>query len=120
MLLLLPAQYTGISIGWGWNFAQAVTWPRMPWDRDNIVSHNHIHHVVGVMGDGGAVYTLGVQGNRPFRKVGNRTFPSLPLPPLEIAPMSIISKNWIHDNGWPSRPGHGAKPGDVRRPFSAC
>ena len=84
----------------------------MPWDRDNIVAHNHIHHVVGIMGDGGAVYTLGVQGNRPFRQIGNLTFPALPLPPLEIAPMSIITKNWIHDNGWPSRPGHGAKPGD--------
>ena len=22
--------YTGISVGWGWNFAQRKTWPRMP------------------------------------------------------------------------------------------
>jgi hypothetical protein len=27
----------------------------MPWDRNNTVAFNHIHHIDGVMGDGGAV-----------------------------------------------------------------
>ena len=40
---------------------------------------------------------------------------ALPLPPLRILPPSEIHSNWIHDNGWPSRPGHGARPGDERR-----
>ena len=105
--------YTGISIGWGWNQAMEITWPNMPWDRDNVVDSNHVHHIDGVMGDGGAIYTLGVQGNRPFRQGNLRpSYPALPLAPLQILPMSLITKNWIHDNGWPSRPGHGVRPGD--------
>ena len=28
--------------------------------------NNHIHHHMQVLGDGGAVYTLGAQGNLPF------------------------------------------------------
>ena len=83
----------------------------MPWDRNNTVAHNHIHHIDGIMGDGGAVYTLGVQGNRPFHQGSNREYPALPLPPLKIQPMSVIHSNWIHNNGWSSRPGHGARPG---------
>lgn len=50
--------YTGISVGWGWTMAQEATWPSMPWDRDNVVEGNHIHHVDGIMGDGGAVCEL--------------------------------------------------------------
>jgi hypothetical protein len=33
----------------------------MPWDRDNVVEGNHIYHIDGIMGDGGAIYTLGVR-----------------------------------------------------------
>jgi hypothetical protein len=83
----------------------------MPWDRDNVVEGNHIHHIDGIMGDGGAIYTLGVQANIPFRQ-GKRTYPPLPLPPLTVHPYSKITANWVHHNGWSGRPGHGARPGD--------
>ena len=38
--------------------AQEATWPSMPWDRDNVVEGNDIHHIDGLMGDGGAVCEL--------------------------------------------------------------
>jgi len=65
----------GVSIGWGWTQTQEVTWPKMPWDHDNVVAMNHIRNIDGVMGDGGAVYTLGVQANRPFRQGAVKTYP---------------------------------------------
>lgn len=46
--------YTGISIGWIWN-------PKPTSARDNILSHNHIHHVMQKLSDGGGIYTLGRQ-----------------------------------------------------------
>ena len=89
-----------------------AAWPRMPWDHDNIVAFNHIHSLDGIMGDGGAIYTLGPQGNRPFRIGGVRpSYPPLPLPPLRILPMSRVTANWVHDNGWSERP-RNSVPGD--------
>ena len=76
----------------------------MPWDRGNVVSWNHVHEVDGILGDSGALYTLGVQGNRPFRIGKERTYPALPEPPLEILPMSQMTHNWVHGHGWPERP----------------
>ena len=76
----------------------------MPWDRDNVVSWNHVHEVDGILGDSGALYTLGVQGNRPFRIGKERSYPALPEPPLEILPMSQMTHNWVHGHGWPERP----------------
>jgi len=46
--------YTGVSVGWQWN-------PRPTPCRDNRVEANHIHHVMGVLSDGGGIYTLGRQ-----------------------------------------------------------
>ena len=96
--------YTGISIGWGWGSAQDDLWPQMPWDSNNTVSHNEVREAVGIMGDGGSIYTLGPQGNRP----DNQT---LPLPPLKLLPPSRIFANYLHDNGWPTRP-RNSVPGD--------
>jgi hypothetical protein len=81
------------------------TWPQMPWDAGNIISKNLIHEVDGILGDSGSLYTLGVQGNRPFR-IGSsgRAYPAAPLPPLEILPMSQMTENYVHSNGWPGRP----------------
>ena len=97
--------YTGISVGWGWTFAMEATWPRMPWDHGNVVAWNRVQYVDGILGDGGSIYTLGVQGNRPFL-VGSvrKSYPPLPLPPLEILPMSQIVHNYVRANGWPERP----------------
>lgn len=47
--------YTGISIGWSWNFDETVS-------GENFISHNHIHHIgQGRLSDMGGIYTLGRQ-----------------------------------------------------------
>jgi hypothetical protein len=45
--------YTGISIGWTWGDDETRC-------RDNVIEHNHVHHVMNrMLNDGGAIYTLG-------------------------------------------------------------
>ena len=46
--------YTGVSLGWMWD-------PTPTPAGGNIVSENHIHHVMQVLSDGGGIYTLGRQ-----------------------------------------------------------
>ena len=46
--------YTGVSLGWMWN-------PTPTPAGHNLVAHNHIHHVLQVLSDGGGIYTLGRQ-----------------------------------------------------------
>ena len=58
--------YTGISVGWRWN-------PTPTPCKGNLVTNNHIHHVMGVLSDGGGIYTLGRQ------------------------PGTKLTGNWIHD-----------------------
>jgi len=62
--------YDGISVGWG--FADRIS-PAY----HNTIEYNHIHDVMRMMGDGGAIYTLGRQ------------------------PGTVIRHNVIHDvHGW--------------------
>jgi hypothetical protein len=95
----------------GWTFSQHKTWPRMPWDADNIVEGNDIHDVMLRLGDGGMIYTLGPQGNRPFLSGPGYTqvYGLEPVPPLKIQPMSQIVRNYLHDNGPSSDRGGGQK-----------
>ena len=58
--------YTGVSMGWMWS-------PEPTPCRENIISGNHIHHIMNKLSDGGGIYNLGLQ------------------------PKSIISNNLIHD-----------------------
>ena len=58
--------YTGVSVGWMWN-------PRPTPCKANVVEHNHIHHVMQILSDGGGIYTLGWQ------------------------PGTALRGNWIHD-----------------------
>ncbi len=59
--------YTGISIGWDWEFSANRT-------SGNIIEFNHVHHVMNrTLSDGGGIYTLG------------------------IAPGTVIRNNLIHD-----------------------
>lgn len=58
--------YTGVSVGWMWN-------PTPTPCKGNLVSRNHIHHVMQVLSDGGGIYTLGRQ------------------------PGTKLVGNWIHD-----------------------
>ena len=58
--------YTGVSMGWMWS-------PEPTPCRENIISGNHIHHIMNKLSDGGGIYNLGLQ------------------------PQSIISNNLIHD-----------------------
>lgn len=46
--------YTGISLGWMWN-------PTPTPAGKHIIEHNHIHHVMQKLSDGGGIYTLGRQ-----------------------------------------------------------
>jgi hypothetical protein len=58
--------YTGISVGWMWN-------PTPTPCKGNLVTNNHIHHVMQILSDGGGIYTLGWQ------------------------PGTRLLGNWIHD-----------------------
>ena len=60
--------YTGVSVGWMWATALNGT-------RNNRVTHNHIHHVMQRLDDGGGIYCLGLQ------------------------PLSVLANNCIHDVG---------------------
>jgi hypothetical protein len=105
--------YTGISIGWGWGRTMEIMWPRMPWDAGNDISNNNIHDVMQMLGDGGAIYTLGPQGNRPYPKgPSGKTYPAKPVPPLQLLPPSTMNFNYIHDtgpdDGIPDAPGAGS------------
>jgi hypothetical protein len=46
--------YTGVSVGWKWDTQPTGC-------RENVVSDNHIHHVMQKLSDGGGIYTLGLQ-----------------------------------------------------------
>lgn len=50
--------YTGISVGWGWNFAGSGNT-----QHDVIVSHNRIYNFMQVLYDGGSIYTQAVSPN---------------------------------------------------------
>ena len=52
--------YTGISIGWDWS-------PLPTPARENVIEYNHIHDVMQRLGDGGGIYTLGLQPNSFLR-----------------------------------------------------
>jgi hypothetical protein len=70
--------YSGMSIGWGWGFASACPLQTNPrpggqglatcrrgtiYSGNNKVTGNHVHDVMRTLLDGGAIYTLGGQGN---------------------------------------------------------
>ena len=52
--------YTGVSLGWSWNSSHTSA-------GGNIVAHNHIHHVMEILSDGGGIYTLGRQPDSYLR-----------------------------------------------------
>ncbi len=60
--------YTGVSLGWNWGTSRNGT-------RNNRVTHNHIHHVMQRLDDGGGIYSLGLQ------------------------PLTVLANNHIHDVG---------------------
>ena len=79
----------------------------MPYDRLNNISYNHLHHCMLLLGDGGAIYTLGPQGNKPYSQgPSGTTYPPDPLPPLKVYPPSEIIGNYIHSAGPGSNPEH--------------
>ena len=117
--------YSGVSIGWGWGRTMEITWPRMPWDAANQIDRNDIHDVMQMLGDGGAIYTLGPQGNVPFPKgPSGKVYPEAPVPPLRRLPPSTMVGNFIHDtgprDGVAEAPGFGSHcprpPGVFKRP----
>ena len=76
--------YSGVSMGWGWgeedagggapNYYQPFRYPTPTPAKNNRIEHNHIHHVMQELQDGGGIYTLGNQ------------------------PGTVIRANHIHDN----------------------
>ncbi len=46
--------YSGISIGWMWS-------PEPTPCRENVITGNHIHHIMQILSDGGGIYMLGLQ-----------------------------------------------------------
>jgi hypothetical protein len=81
--------YSGVSIGWGWgeedagggapHYFQPFRYKTPTPAGKNRIEHNHIHHVMQELRDGGGVYTLGNQ------------------------PGTVIRANHIHNN--PGAPG---------------
>ncbi|SEP05711.1 hypothetical protein [Amycolatopsis saalfeldensis] len=66
--------YSGVSIGWGWGWASSCALQAKQGLPDpckhgttytggNHVTANHVHSVMGVLNDGGPVYTLGGQAS---------------------------------------------------------
>jgi hypothetical protein len=52
--------YTGISVGWNWSMTPTVC-------EGNVISSNHIHHVMQLLSDGAGIYTLGRQPGTVLR-----------------------------------------------------
>ncbi|MCA8974157.1 MAG: right-handed parallel beta-helix repeat-containing protein [Planctomycetes bacterium] len=52
--------YTGVSVGRSWDDRPTPC-------RGNAIERNHIHHVMQLLSDGGAIYTLGLQPGTVFR-----------------------------------------------------
>ena len=46
--------YTGIAVGWSWGYSPTNC-------AGNLIAYNHIHHIMKLIEDGGAIYTLGQQ-----------------------------------------------------------
>ncbi len=63
---LTDLPYSAISVGWGWTDQDSSL-------RHNLIRYNHVHHVMNLLFDGGAIYTLSKQ------------------------PGTVISHNYIHD-----------------------
>jgi len=61
--------YTGISIGWRWNDSDSSA-------GNNTIAHNHIHHNMQILSDGGGIYTLGRQ---PGSKLAFNVIHDIPL-----------------------------------------
>jgi Carbohydrate esterase 2 N-terminal len=65
--------YSGISIGWGWGWMSDCTLQAKQGLTDcrhgttytggNLITGNHVHSVMGVLNDGGPIYTLGGQAS---------------------------------------------------------
>jgi len=58
--LVHDTPYTGISLGWQWN-------PQPTPARENTIEWNHVHNVMNRLGDGGCIYTLGLQPGTQIR-----------------------------------------------------
>ena len=71
--------WSGIALGWGWGLLDPGGFPGLPgatqyqwghWDtptpnRNSLVADNTIRHFLGLLWDGGAIYTTGFQGTEP-------------------------------------------------------
>ena len=68
--------YTGVSLGWRWGTTLNGT-------HNNHITHNHIHHVMQRLDDGGGIYSLGLQ------------------------PQTVLAHNHIHDIGHIHGKAHG-------------
>ncbi len=58
--LVHDAPYTGISMGWQWN-------PQPTPAKENTIEWNHVYDVMNRLGDGGCIYTLGLQPGTQIR-----------------------------------------------------
>lgn len=58
--LVTQMPYTGVSVGFRWNMSSTS-------QRGTQVERNHVHDVMGMLADGGCIYTLGFQPNTVLR-----------------------------------------------------
>jgi len=118
--------YTGISCGWCWRTLPTIC-------KANRIEHNHIHHVMEWMNDGGGIYTLGSQPGTVVR--GNHVHDNPGVPGgiyldqgsshIEVAGNLVYGvRRWINynnrrDGGFPTCRVHdnfpGPRPGGVAR-----
>jgi hypothetical protein len=87
--------WSGIALGWGWGLLDPGGFPGLPhasqhewgnWEtptpnRNSVVAHNTIREFLGLLWDGGAIYTTGFQGTSPengLRIEGNTAYDKRP------------------------------------------
>jgi protein-S-isoprenylcysteine O-methyltransferase Ste14 len=77
--LVEDVPWSGIALGWGWGLLDPGGFPglqhatRQQWgawetptpNRNSLVAHNTIREFLGLLWDGGAIYTTGAQGTSP-------------------------------------------------------
>jgi len=111
--------YTGISVGWTWGYKPSTA-------KRNTISFNHIHHIgQDVLGDMGAVYTLGPSegttvNNNSIHDVYSFANGASGLYNDEGSTGVTLSNNLVHDVDWGYHQNYGRQDTLTNNIFAFC